>query len=132
MRSRCLKVCSALPPSAGAWGRASPAWISRPIPPGSYELSCNLSRTISKFNHKDEWPRVIKFRQGGWKRVSGLPLVVTLPFVLKEQPVATSAPSNPAQRPVLQESILFFFLGFSSSLLVVGRLVVSASFQSQL
>jgi hypothetical protein len=34
MRSRCLRIRSALPPSAGVWSQASPAWISRLIPPG--------------------------------------------------------------------------------------------------
>jgi hypothetical protein len=47
MRSRCLKVRSALPPSAGAWGRASPAWISLPIPPGGEWLTSPLIDALS-------------------------------------------------------------------------------------
>ena len=47
MRSRCLKVRSALPPSAGAWGRTSPAWISRPIPPGGEWFASPLNDALS-------------------------------------------------------------------------------------
>ena len=47
MRSRCLKVRPALPPSAGAWGRASPAWISRPMPPGGAWFASPLHDALS-------------------------------------------------------------------------------------
>jgi hypothetical protein len=47
MRSRCLKVRSALPPSAGAWGQASPAWISRPTPLGGEWLASPLHDALS-------------------------------------------------------------------------------------
>jgi hypothetical protein len=47
MRSRCLKVRSALPPSAGAWGQASPAWNSRPIPPGEEWFASPLNDALS-------------------------------------------------------------------------------------
>jgi hypothetical protein len=47
MLSRCLKVRSALPPSAGAWGQASPAWISRPIPPGGEWFASLLHDALS-------------------------------------------------------------------------------------
>jgi hypothetical protein len=47
MRSRCLKIRPALPPSAGAWGRASPAWISRPIPPGGEWFASPLHDALS-------------------------------------------------------------------------------------
>ena len=47
MCSRCLRIRPALPPSAGAWGRASPAWISRPIPPGGEWFASPLNDALS-------------------------------------------------------------------------------------
>ena len=47
MLSRCLKIRSALLPSAGAWSRASPAWISLPIPPGGEWLASPLNDALS-------------------------------------------------------------------------------------
>jgi hypothetical protein len=47
MLSRCFEIRPALPPSAGAWGQASPAWISRPTPPGWERFASPLHDALS-------------------------------------------------------------------------------------